>query len=63
MRADFQRAHSARAFQACEQSDWDMLFALAAPRQGPVREPQPLAPAQLAASVTAKVRGSGIRTA
>eukprot|EP00969_Alexandrium_andersonii_P212687 9391112-Alexandrium_andersonii.AAC.1 len=26
MRADFQRAHSVRALQACEQSDWDTLF-------------------------------------
>eukprot|EP00969_Alexandrium_andersonii_P280346 12394140-Alexandrium_andersonii.AAC.1 len=54
MRADFKRAHSVRALQACEQSDWGTLFALAAPRQGPVREPQPLAPAQLAASFAAK---------
>eukprot|EP00969_Alexandrium_andersonii_P297053 13126691-Alexandrium_andersonii.AAC.1 len=63
MRPDFQRAHSQRALQSCEQSDWDLLFTLAASRQGLQREPQPLAPAQLAASFAAKVRESGIRAA
>eukprot|EP00969_Alexandrium_andersonii_P263718 11656471-Alexandrium_andersonii.AAC.1 len=38
-------------------------MALAHPRQGPAREPQPLAPAQLAASFAAKVRESGTRAA
>eukprot|EP00969_Alexandrium_andersonii_P198776 8778648-Alexandrium_andersonii.AAC.1 len=63
MRADFQRAYTTRALQACEQADWGMLFALATSRQKRMHEQQPMAPAQLVASFAAKVRVSGIRAA